>query len=98
MEEELAVTQRLVIPRAAGQVLRDVGVDEPSSIGFEVHIGVANIRFSFAQSLYFRAVQHHPGFQPFQDVIVIRGRSVLRDDLFTFALGLLDRLGHSRSS
>ena len=71
-----------MVPRTAGHVLCDMGVNEPRASRLEVHIGVANIRFSFAERLYLGSVQYDPRFHPLQKGVVVGGGTVLGDDLF----------------
>src|SRR5208337_1427667 len=89
MKEQFAFAERLVIPGTAGHVLSDVGVDEKSAAGFEVHVGIANVGFAFAQGFHFGAVQDETGFQLFKNMVVVRRRAILRDDLFARLLGVL---------
>jgi|SRR6516162_3515774 len=77
-----------MVPGTAWHVLRDVGIHQVSAAGLKVHVSVANIGFSFAQRLYFGAMQHEAGFQLLKDMIIIRGRAILRDNLLLRALGV----------
>ena len=81
MKKQLARAKRLVVPGTAGQVLRDVRVDEPRAAGLEVDVGVADIRFAFAQGFHFGAMEDQAGFKLVEQMIVVRGDAVLRDDL-----------------
>ena len=49
-----------MVPRATGHVLSDMGVDQPGASRLEIHIGVANIGFTFAERLYLGSVQYDP--------------------------------------
>ena len=107
VKKELAFAEGFVIPRAAGHVLGDMGVDEEWAAGLEVDVGVADVGLAFAKSLHFGAVKDESRFHLFEDVIVIRGGAVLRDDLFARVFGVLrfllalsglgGRLGHNLS-
>src|SRR5579883_1297780 len=105
VKKQFAFAERLVVPRAAGHVLRDVGVDQKRAAGLEVHIGVADVGLAFTQRFHFGAVKNEAGLEFFEDVIIVGSRPVLRDDLFagTFGLltfrllGVLGRLGHNLS-
>src|SRR5579863_7102007 len=107
VKKQLAFAERLVIPRAAGHVLGNVGVDEEGAAGLEVDVSVADVGFAFAKSLHFGAVKDEARFHLFEDVIVVRGGTVLRDDLLARVLGALrfllalcgpgGRLGHNLS-
>ena len=105
VKKQFTFAKRLVVPGAAGHILRDVRVDEESAAGLEVHIGVADVGFTFAQCFHFGAMKNESGLKLFQDVIVVRSCAILRDDLFAGLLGLftfrllgvLRRLGHNLS-
>ena len=107
VKKEFAFAERLVIPRAAGHVLGDVGVDEEGAAGLEVDVSVADVSFAFAEGLYFGAVKYESSFHLFEDMVVVRGGAVLRDDFFAWILGVLrfllalsglrGRLGHNLS-
>jgi hypothetical protein len=87
-----------MVPGTAGHVLCYVRVNEPGAAGLEIDIGISDIRFSFAQSLYFRAVEDQTGFKSIQQMEIIGGRAVLSHDLLTgFAvlLGFFRWLGHN---
>src|SRR5882724_2687741 len=87
VKKKFAFAERLVVPRAAGHVLGDVGVDEERAAGLEVHVGVADVGFALAESLHFGAMKDEPCFHLFEDVVVVRRGTVLRDDFFARLLG-----------
>src|SRR3982074_1502609 len=58
VQQQLAGSGGLLVPWAAGHLLRDVGVDEPGSGGLKVNVGIADIRFSLAKSFNFRAMEN----------------------------------------
>ena len=89
MKKQFAFAERFVVPRAAGHVLRDVGVDEKRAAGLEVHVGVADVGLAFAQGFHFGAVKDESRFHLFEDVIVVRSRAILRDYFFARLLGVL---------
>ena len=107
MKKQLAFAEGFVIPRAAGHVLSDVGVDEERTARLEVDIIVADVGFAFAEGLDLVAVKDESRFHLFEDVVVVRGGAVLRDNFFARLLrilglagalpGLLGRLGHNLS-
>src|SRR5260370_25730040 len=80
VQQELARTERLVIPGTTRQVLCNVCVYEPSARRFELNESVANIRLSFAQSLHFRAVDDETGLMLLENMVVIVGGTVFRHD------------------
>src|SRR5882762_903271 len=92
VKKQFTFAERFVVPRAAGHVLGDMGVDEERAAGLEVHVGVANVGLAFAQGLHLGAVKHESRFHLFEDVVVVRGGAVLRDDLFARFLGVLTLL------
>ena len=61
MEKKFARPKGFVVPWTAGQVLRNVRVNEPRTAGLEIDISITNIRFPFAQGLHFGAVQNQTG-------------------------------------
>jgi hypothetical protein len=65
-----------------------MGVHQPSPVGLKIHVSVANIRFSFAKRLYFRAVEHQTRLKSFQKMIVIGSCPVLSNDLLARLLYL----------
>src|SRR5467141_3796107 len=89
VKKQFTFAERFVVPRAAGHVLGDMGVDEERAAGLEVHVGVANVGLAFAQGLHFGAVKHESRFHLFEDVVVVRGGAILRDDFFERLLGVL---------
>ena len=89
VKKELAFAEGFVIPRAAGHVLGDMGVDEEWAAGLEVDVGVADVGFAFAEGLHFGAVKDESRFHLFEDVIVVGRGAVLRDDLLARVLGVL---------
>ena len=98
VKKELTLAEGLVVPRAAGHVLGDVGVHEERATGLEIHVGVADVGLAFAEGLHFGAMEDEAGFEAFEDVIVVGGRAVLGDDLFggpggLFTLRLLGVFG-----
>src|SRR5215469_6640111 len=105
VKKELSIPERLVVPGAARHILRDVGVDEIGAAGLEVHVSVTNVGLAFAECFHFGAVQNQSGFEFFEKVIIVRGGTILRDDLFarlgglfTFRLlSVFRRLGHNLS-
>src|SRR6266403_1401149 len=92
VKKQFTFAERLVVPRAAGHVLGDMSVDEERAAGLEVHVGVANVGLAFAQGLHFGAVKHESRFYLFEDVVVVRGGAILRDDFFARLLGILGLL------
>ena len=89
MKKEFALAEGFVIPRAAGHVLSDVSIDKEGAAGLEVHVGVADVGFAFAKGFDFGAVKDEAGLHFFEDVIVVRGGAVLRDDFFAGLFGVL---------
>ena len=70
-------------------------VHQPGAAGFEIDIGVTDIRLSFAKGLYFRAVKHQSGLIFLQQMIIVGGGAILRDDLFFRLVGLLGFSRHA---
>jgi hypothetical protein len=93
VQQEFTGAQGFMVPRAAGHVLSYVGVHQPRAAGFEIDVGVANIRLSFAKSFHFGAVKDQPGFIPLQQMIIVGGGAILRDDLLLAFFGLFRLFG-----
>src|SRR5579859_939067 len=101
MQEELARTERLVVPRTAGHVLRNVCVNQPCAAGLEIDIGIADIRFPFAQGLHLGAMQDQAGLKSVQQVKIVGGGAILGNNLlagFASLLGFLRGLRHNLPS
>ena len=88
VKKQFALPERLVVPGATGHVLGDMSVDQKRAAGFEVHVGVADVGFAFAKGFYFGSVKDQTGLEFFENVIVVRSRTVLGHDLFAWPLGL----------
>ena len=94
VKKQLAFAEGFVVPRTTGHVLGDVGIHQKRAAGLEVNIGIADVGLAFAESLDLGAVKNESRFHPFEDVIIVGGRAVLRDDLFARLLGVLALLGN----
>src|ERR1700731_2172377 len=88
VQQQFPGTQGFMVPRTARHVLRDVGVFEPRAAGLEIDISIANIGLALAKSFNFGAMQDETGLIALQQMIIIRGRAVLRHDLFFAFFGL----------
>ena len=75
-----------MVPGAAGNVLCNVGVDEPGAVGLEVDKGVADVCFSFAKGFDLGAVKDQTGLELLKQMVVVGGGAVLGDDLVLFLL------------
>jgi len=101
VKEEFASAEGFVVPGTAGHVLCNVGVNEPCSSGTEIDVGVANIRFSFAQGLHLGAMEDQAGFEAIKEVVIVGSSAILSNNLlsgfgalFGLLCGLGDRFGH----
>jgi len=70
-----------VISKPARQVLRDVTIDKPGFAAANLGERFAKGTFSFAERLYFGANQHNSGFEAVEQLVVIGGRAILRNNL-----------------
>src|ERR1700680_3586959 len=84
-----------MVPRAAGQVLGDVGVDQPGAAGLEIDEGVADIRLSLPQGFNLGAVKNQAGLEFLHQNIVVGGGAVLGDPQLFGLLRLLGWFGHA---
>lgn len=80
MKQELAGAHGAVIPDSAGAVFGNVGVHEPDFAGARLGVGFAEGGFAFAKSFDLGADQNDPGFDFIEDMVVVRGGAILRDD------------------
>src|SRR5713226_6621668 len=96
VQEQLARAQRFVIPWAAGQVLSDVGVDQPGATGLEIDVGVADIGLPLAKGFYFGAMEDQAGIIALQEMVIVGSGAVLRDDLLFGLVGLFGLFGRFR--
>ena len=92
-----------MVPRAAGQILRDMRICQPGATRLEIHISVSNIRFALAERFDLCAVKHQPGLKLIKNVIVVGGRAILRhDQLFNLislpGLAIFSRVSAQHSS
>jgi len=85
-----------VVPRAAGQVLSDVSVDQPGATRLEIDESVADIRLSFAKGLHFRAVENESGLIFLKQMIIVGGGAILRHNLIFAFFGLVGLFGRLR--
>ncbi len=73
-------------------------VNQPRAGGLEIDIGIADIGFAFAEGFDLGAMKDQAGLMFLKNMVVIRGRAILRDDLLARLrglLGLLGRLDHN---
>src|SRR5208282_1078984 len=89
MKQKLAVAQWFMIPRAPRHILGDVRVHQVGSAWLEIHIGIPNIGFPFAQRFHLRAMQHQPRFELLNNMVIVRSGAVLRDNLLAWSLVVL---------
>src|SRR5439155_17330002 len=62
-------------------VRRDVRADEPYLAVADVRIGALDRRLALSQRLHLRAGQHEPGLEALEQVILVPGPPVGRDQL-----------------
>jgi hypothetical protein len=80
VQKQFAAAKRLMIPWPSGQVLRDMRVHQKRAAGFEVHVRIANVSLTLTKRLHFRAVQYQARLVFLQQMIIVRGRTILRDN------------------
>jgi hypothetical protein len=74
-----------------------MAVYQPSLAKTNFGVGLAEGTLPFAQGLNFGADQDHAGFQTVQQMVVVGGLAILRNNLDAFVLGFI-RLGfHGRT-
>jgi hypothetical protein len=70
-----------------------VCVNQPSAMRLEIHVGVADVGLAFAQGLDLGAVKYKASLMSLKNMVVIRGRAILGDDLLAGFRGLLCLFG-----
>ena len=95
VQQQFAFPQRFVISKAARQVFRDMAIDEPGFAAANLRERLAQSTFSLAERLYFSADEHDSGFEAVEQLVVVRGRAILRNNLDAGVLILIGaRFGH----
>ena len=60
-----------MVEGSPGKILSNVTVEQPDGPGANYGVGVAQIRFSFAQRFYFSPKQHHSRLMLLKEVIIV---------------------------
>ena len=104
MQQQLAVAVRVVRLDRGLLVRRDVQADEPELAVARVRVGALQDGVALAQRLDLAAVQHEPGLDALEEVVVVPRAAVLGDQLLgrgcadcRSARFVTAALGHARS-
>jgi hypothetical protein len=89
VQEQLSFPKRVVIPRPTGQVLGYVAIDQPSFPSANLGEGFAKRALPFPQSLDLGTDEHDSGLQTIQELVVIGGAAILRNNLDARVLTLI---------
>ena len=93
MKKEFAGAEGFMIPRPAGHVLSDVGVDQPGPLGLKSTKASRIFALPSRRALTSVPWRTMPGLQSLEQVVVVGGGAVLGDDLLLLpSLGLLEDL------
>jgi|SRR5271156_2667827 len=89
IQKELSFSKGLVIPAAAGQVFRDVTVDQPNLATANLGEGFAKGAFPLPEGLDLGTYQDNSGLKTVQKLVVIGRGPVLRNNLDAGVLVLI---------
>ncbi len=89
VEQQLPFPKGIVVPEASGQILGNVAVYQPSLAKANLGVGLPEGAFAFAQRFDLRAHQYQASFQTVQEVVVVGGGAILRNNLYALVLRLL---------
>jgi len=84
MQQKLARSQRIVIPRSTRTVFGDVAILQPDFAAPDFGISFAERPFAFAQRFYFGTDERYTGLYLVEDMVVVGRRAVLRDNFYAF--------------
>ena len=81
-QEQLAVAVRVVVGVARAVVARDVRPHEPGLAVADVRVGALEVGPALPERLHLRAGQDQAGLEPLEQVVLVPGPPVVRDQLF----------------
>lgn len=81
IEQQLARAERAMIPGPAGLIFGYVAIHEPEFPAPGFGVGIAQASLPFTQCLDFRADQNHARFVLVEKFVIVRGGSILSDNL-----------------
>ncbi len=91
IQQQLALAERIVVARPAGQVLRDVAVYQPRLADANFGIGLAERPLALPEGLDLGADKHEAGFEFIKEMVIVGGGAILSDDLDAFPVLFLFR-------
>ena len=80
VHQKLPSAKRSMVPWAPSPIFGDVAIFQPQFAAPNMRVGLADVGFALAQRLYFGAAERHTGFVSLQQVVIVRGGAVLRDE------------------
>jgi hypothetical protein len=89
VEQELPFPKRVVVPESSRQILRDMAVYQPSLANANLGICLPEGAFALAEGLDLGTYQYQPRFQAIQQVVIVRGGAILRNNPHALVLRLL---------
>ena len=89
MHQQPAVANRIVVLAVAVRIMADVSVEQPELAISSQRISVLQINASIASRFDFGADQLYSGFVGFEDVIVVIGLAICRNDFCACAFSVI---------
>jgi hypothetical protein len=98
VEQQLAATERIVISETARKIFGYMAVHEPHLIAFGFGIGLADRTFPFAKAFDLCSKENQTGFHVLEQLIVVAGGAILRNNFHAFVLSLVVLRFHGEPS
>ena len=95
VQQQLPFPQRVVVSRAPRQVLRDVTVYQPGLPGANLRVGFPQRRLALPKRLHLGADQHQARLEFFEEIVIVGGGAILRDNFYAFILRFFRGVLHS---
>ena len=81
-KQQFARSLGRVIEAVAGEIFRNIGVDEPGfALTIDMGVALGDRRLAGAQRLHLSARQREPGFECLADFVMVARLAVVGDDL-----------------
>jgi hypothetical protein len=86
-----------VIPETSGQILGNMAVYQPNLANANFGVGLAEGTFALAEGLDLSTHEYQSSFDTIQEMVVVGGGAILRNNLYAFVLRLLGVGFHVRA-